>query len=106
KVNGVLLDLVGEFAAAVPALAGVALGVFVGEDGAHGAQHVVADEVLAGDQVDRVRLAFALGMDQFFNGGHGSSFGTAGFGFRVLGFGNSLSEPRTSNLESRLTSAP
>src|SRR5256885_4987016 len=38
-VNGELLDFVGVLAAAVVALSGVAFGVLVGEDGAHGLEH-------------------------------------------------------------------
>jgi len=44
-----LLDLVGVFAAAVVTLAGIAFGVLVGEDGAHGFENGFGDEVFGGD---------------------------------------------------------
>ena len=54
-VTGKVLGLVDDLVAAVVALAGVALGVLVGEDGAGGLHHRRRGEVLAGDDV----VAFA-----------------------------------------------
>ena len=56
-VDGQALDGVDMFAAAVPAFAGIALGVFVGEHRALGLHHGGADKVLAGDQLDVLLLA-------------------------------------------------
>ena len=56
-VAGEVLDDVGELAAAVVALAGVAFGVFVGEDGACGFEDGAADEVLGGDHLEAFVLA-------------------------------------------------
>jgi hypothetical protein len=56
-VAGQVLDDVGELAAAVVALAGIALGVLVGEDGAGGLEHGAADEVLRGDHLQAFVLA-------------------------------------------------
>ena len=47
-----VLHHVGEFAAAVIALARIAFRVFVGEDAAGGFEHRLRREVLAGDQLD------------------------------------------------------
>src|ERR1035441_8776680 len=47
-----VLHDVGELAAAVVALAGIALGVLVGEDAGGGFRHGVGDEILAGDQFE------------------------------------------------------
>ena len=55
-----VLHVIGEFAAAVVALAGIAFGVFVGEDAAGGFQHRFGGEVFAGDQFDLAVLAFGL----------------------------------------------
>ena len=63
-VDGELLDLVDDLAAAVVALAREALRVLVGEDRAHGLQHRVAGEVLARDHLQRVGLALGLGAQQ------------------------------------------
>jgi hypothetical protein len=56
-VAGQVLDDVGELAAAVVALAGIAFGVLVGEDGARGLEHGAADEVLRGDHLQAFVLA-------------------------------------------------
>ena len=45
-----VLDPIHVFAAAVVAFARIALGVFVGKDGANGLQNRFGNEVLAGDQ--------------------------------------------------------
>ena len=62
-VAGEVFDDVGELAAAVVALAGIALRVFVGEYGACGFEHGAADEVLRGDHLQ----AFVLAGDFVFN---------------------------------------
>ena len=51
-IDGELLDFVGDFAAAVVALAGIAFGVFVGEDRTHRLEHGFGDEILAGDEFE------------------------------------------------------
>ena len=56
-VAGEVLDHVGEFAPAVVALAGIALGVLVGEDSAGGLENGAADEVLRGDHLQAFVLA-------------------------------------------------
>ncbi len=52
-----ILHDVGKLAAAVVALAGIAFGILVGEDRAHGFEHGFADEVLGGDQFQTFMLA-------------------------------------------------
>ena len=52
-----VLHHVGELAPAVIALAGIALGVLVGEDRARGLQHRFADKVLRGNQLQPLVLA-------------------------------------------------
>ena len=56
-VPGEVLYDVGELASAVVALAGIAFGVFVGEDGASGLEDGAADEVLGGDHLQAFVLA-------------------------------------------------
>ncbi len=68
-LDGQALDLVHHLATAVVAGCGIALGVFVGQYGAHGLHHLVAHEVLGGDQLDTVRLTRALVGDQIENAG-------------------------------------
>ncbi len=51
-VDGQLLDFVGVLAATVVALAGIALGIFVGEDGAHGFEDGFGDEVFRGNEFE------------------------------------------------------
>ena len=58
-----VLDDVGEFAAAVVALAGIAFGVLVGEDAAGGFEHRFGGEVLAGDQLELGVLALGFVLD-------------------------------------------
>ena len=58
-----VLDHVGELASAVVALAGIALGVLVGEDRAGGFQHGFADKVLRGDQLQTFVLAALFVLD-------------------------------------------
>jgi hypothetical protein len=62
-IPGQVLDDVGELAAAVVALAGIALGVLVGEDAGGGFEHRFGDEVLAGDQLELGVLALHLVLD-------------------------------------------
>ena len=52
-----VLDHIGELASAVVALAGITLGVLVGEDRARGFQHRLAHEILRGDQLQAFVLA-------------------------------------------------
>ncbi len=68
-VDGELLDVVDEFAAAVPAFGGVALGVFVGEDAALGLHDGGVGEVFRGDELDVALLAGELGGDGGVNSG-------------------------------------
>ena len=56
-IDGRLLDDVGPFAAAVITLAGIAFGVLVRKHRAHRFKYGFADEVLAGDQFQSIRLA-------------------------------------------------
>ncbi len=62
-VDGDGLDDVGRSAPAVVPLAGVSLGVLVGEDGAHGREHGDRDVVLRGDQLEGVVLTRRLAPD-------------------------------------------
>ena len=66
-----VLDPVREFAAAVIALARIAFGVFVGEDGAGGFENRFGNEVLAGDQFQARVLALRFMADQVVNFGIG-----------------------------------
>ena len=59
-VAGEVLDDVGEFAAAVVALAGVAFGVLVGEDAAGGFEDGFGGEIFAGDQFEAGVLAIGF----------------------------------------------
>ena len=63
-LDGQLLGLVHVLAAAVVALAGVALGVLVGQHRALRLQHARAGVVLRGDQLDVLFLAALLGLDR------------------------------------------
>ena len=56
-VAGQILNDVSVLAAAVVATAGVALGIFVGEDGTGRLQHCFGDEVLAGNHLQPLVLA-------------------------------------------------
>ena len=56
-IAGQVLDHVGVLAAAVVAAAGVALGVFIGEDGAGRLEHCFGDEVFAGNHLQPLVLA-------------------------------------------------
>ena len=68
-IDGELLDFVGVFAAAVVALAGIAFGVFVGEDRAHGFEHGFGDEIFAGDELEAGGLAAGFVAQQIGDGG-------------------------------------
>ena len=61
-LDGELLDLVHDLAAAVVALAGQALGVLVREHRADGLEHGRPGEVLGRDQLELVALARELGV--------------------------------------------
>src|SRR5580704_11145176 len=65
SVASEVLDDVGEFASAVVAATGVALGVFVGEDRTGGFKNSLADEVFRGDYLQPLVLA----EDFVFDGG-------------------------------------
>ena len=56
-VDRQLLGAVDEFAAAVIALAGIALGVLIGEHRAHRFEHRLGDEILRRDQLEAGGLA-------------------------------------------------
>jgi hypothetical protein len=56
-VAGQVLDDIGVLAAAVVAPAGVALGIFVGEDGTGSLEHGFRDEVFAGNHLQPLVLA-------------------------------------------------
>jgi len=68
-LDGQVLHLVHHLAAAVITRCGIALGVLVRKHRAHGLHHLIADEVLRGDQFDTVHLTAALGGDQIENPG-------------------------------------
>src|SRR2546430_12243586 len=61
---GQLLDQVDHGVAAVVPLAGVALGVLVGEDRARGLEDLQGGEVLRRDQLERGVLALGLACDE------------------------------------------
>ncbi len=63
-VDGELLDDVDILAAAVIAPAGIAFGIFVGEQRAGSIEHGLGDDVLRGDQLDLVLLALGLVLDR------------------------------------------
>jgi len=54
--DGELLDPIDRLAAAIVAAAGIALGIFVGEDRALRGPHLRADDVLRRDQLDMILL--------------------------------------------------
>ncbi len=58
-----VLGLVHYLATAVVTLSGISLGVFVGKARAHGAHHLVAYEVLAGNQLYSATLTEMLAVD-------------------------------------------
>ena len=62
-LTGDLLGLVNAVAAAVVTLAGIALGVLVGQAGAHRQHNGGGDDVLRGDQLDVALLAVILVLD-------------------------------------------
>ena len=59
-INRELLDLVGEFAAAVITFAGIAFRVFVGEDRAHGLENGFRDEIFGWDEFEAGGLALGF----------------------------------------------
>ena len=62
-LDGEILRHIHVLAAAVVALAGQALGIFVGHHGAQGFQHRLADEILRGDQFQRAGLPVNFQVD-------------------------------------------
>ena len=56
-IAGEVFDDIGVLATAVVAAAGVALSVFIGEDGASRLQHCLRDEIFAGDHLQPLVLA-------------------------------------------------
>ena len=62
--NGQPLHLVDNLAAAVVALGGQALGVFVGQNGAHAGNDRRRGDVFRGDQLDVASLAAQLALEQ------------------------------------------
>ncbi len=64
-LDGEPLGNIDELAAAVIALTGQTLGVFIGEHRAPRLQHGAADDVLGRDQLDLVALARKLKRDRF-----------------------------------------
>ena len=63
-VDSQLLDLVDDFATAVPALTGITFGVLIGEDAALGFHDGGKREVLGRNQLDVRLLALELGLNQ------------------------------------------
>ena len=94
-VDGELLDLVDDLAAAVVAAARVPLGVLVRRHAADRLEHRGPREVLGRDQLDLAALPFELAADQ--RGDVGVELGEAGgteLLERVLGHGHVVSPPR------------
>ncbi len=63
-IPGQVFDHIGKLAAAVVALARIAFGIFVGEDGTDSLQHRLADKILRGDHLQ----AFVLAADFVIDG--------------------------------------
>src|SRR5688572_25088934 len=63
-IDGDLFDLIDDLAPAVVALPRQSLRVLVRERAAHGFEHGRGDEVLTGDELQPVRLAFDFLFDQ------------------------------------------
>ena len=72
-LNGDVLHHVHALTAAVVALAGIALGVLVGQDGTGGGQNGGTDDVLRGDQLNVLLLPVILGADGLPHLGIGGS---------------------------------
>ena len=77
-VDGELLDDIDVFAAAIPAAAGIAFGVFVGEHRSLRLHHGGRGEVFRGDELDVVALAVLLGGDGVVDRGIGLLDAAAG----------------------------
>ena len=58
-----ILDHIGKLAAAVVALAGISLGIFIREHRARGFEHGFADEIFRGDQLQAFMLAAGFVVD-------------------------------------------
>ena len=100
-VDGELLDDVDVLAAAVVALAGVALGVLVGEHAALALEDGLGDEVLGGDHLQRAPLAIELEVDGL--GDLGVDLGERAL--EVVGLESVMGVDRTSALSGSTTSA-
>jgi len=81
------LDLVDDGVAAVVALAGVALAVLVGEEGARRGHHGGRREVLARDELQARRLAHALALDERGHLRVGRGLGRPGHGGQAIRVG-------------------
>ena len=66
-LDGQFLHFVHHLAAAIVALARITLGILVGQVGAHSLHHLVAHEVLTGNQLDAFQLTLMLFLDQLEN---------------------------------------
>ena len=62
-VDGNLLHLIDHLATAVIALAGIALGILVGQPRTHGLHDLVAHEILTGNQLHAFQLALVFLLD-------------------------------------------
>ena len=70
-VDRELLGLIHEFAAAVVALAGITLGIFIREDRAHGFHHCLGNKILRWDQLEARGLPAELVTQHSRDGGIG-----------------------------------
>jgi len=77
SIAGQIFDDVGELAAAIVALAGIAFRILVGEDGANCFKHGARDKVLGGDHLEAFVLAddFVFDLRGDFRIGGGESSG-------------------------------
>ncbi len=87
------LDLVDHLLALVVALAGVALGVLVGQHRPGRLEHRGGDVVLRRDQAHRVALALGLGRDEVGDLGVGVTQVRVAGGVLVVGHGTSVATP-------------
>ena len=63
-LDGYRFDFVHHFAPAVVTRSRIPFGVFVGQDGAHGFEHLVAYVVFRGYQFDAILLPVAFVLDK------------------------------------------
>ena len=61
------LALIHHLAAAVIAVAGITLGILVGQTRAHGTHHLVTDEIFGCDKLDPFLLALMFALDNVKN---------------------------------------